>query len=104
LQEKADTIKNFNALMGPALREGYWQPEDYTDYGDQYNERFTIKLSDLKPVDGSTENTYFKWDDELFEGEQDIYYEYTAAQYKQAYPCIDLSKHPDILKMIVENK
>ena len=104
LKEKADTIKEFNALMGPALREGYWQPEDYTDYGDQYNERFTIKLSELDPIPGSTGNSYFKWDDELFEGEQDIYYEYTAAQYEQAYPCIDLSKHPDILKMIVENR
>jgi hypothetical protein len=30
--------------MGPALREGYWQPEDYNDYGDhkKYEGNFEI--------------------------------------------------------------
>jgi len=23
--------------MGPALREGYWQPEEYNNYGDVYS-------------------------------------------------------------------
>jgi len=27
-------------MMGPALREGYWQPEDYEDYGDKYIANF----------------------------------------------------------------
>jgi len=29
--------------MGPALREGYWQPDDYYDY----NNRFYINFSGL---------------------------------------------------------
>ena len=105
LQEKQNTIKQFNAMMGPALREGYWQPENYNDYGDQYNDRFNISLSSI-PDQGSTGNTVFKWDDELFEGEQDVFYRISAAEYKQAYPCIDLTtpNGKQILKLITTSK
>jgi len=24
----------FERIMGPALREGYWAPDEYNDYGD----------------------------------------------------------------------
>jgi len=39
MTEKNKCIKAFERMMGPALREGYWQPEDYTNYGDtkEYN-------------------------------------------------------------------
>jgi len=30
-------------MMGPALREGYWQPDDYSDYGDI--RKYTTKLN-----------------------------------------------------------
>ena len=36
LDEKQILIKDFEEMMGPALREGYWQPEDYQDYGNKY--------------------------------------------------------------------
>ena len=36
LEEKRKLIKEFEEMMGPALREGYWQPEDYKDYGNKY--------------------------------------------------------------------
>lgn len=103
LKQKQETIKQFNAIMGPALREGYWQPEDYNDYGDKYNDKLSISPTVLQPSLGATGYSYFKWDDTLFEGQQDLYYPYTVAEFKQSYPCIDLSKHLDILKMIVDN-
>ena len=105
IKEKEQLIKEFNAMMGPALREGYWQPEDYNDYGDQYNDRFIIKLNNVDLINGTTGNTYFKWDDELFESEQDIYYNFGADEVKQAYPCINLTTAHgrQILKMISEN-
>ena len=105
IRAKQQAIKDFNALMGPALREGYWQPEDYSDYGDQYNDRFIIRLNDPKEITGSTGNTYFKWDNELFESQQNIYYEFSAAQDKQIYPCIDLStaNGKKILQLIADN-
>ena len=105
LKLKRDTIRDFNAMMGPALREGYWQPEDYTDYGDQYNERYLINLANYSEggVDGSTGNSKFIWDEKLFEGEQDVYYEVSAAQYKQAYPCINLQNHSQVFKLMTQN-
>ena len=29
-------------MMGPALREGYWSPDGYTDYGDGHSDSLTI--------------------------------------------------------------
>jgi len=31
LEQKADLLKEFERVMGPALREGNWTPEDYTN-------------------------------------------------------------------------
>lgn len=42
LKKKEQYINSFNKMMGPALREGYWQPEDYHDYGDVYVDNFLI--------------------------------------------------------------
>lgn len=83
--EKDKLIKNFELLMGPALREGYWQPEDYTDYGDRYTDSFTINNTNEK-IKGTTPLASFIWDTELFEDEQQIYYEVGAEQAKQYYP------------------
>jgi hypothetical protein len=37
LKEKFEDVRKFDHLMGPAMRESYWQPEDYRDYGDYYS-------------------------------------------------------------------
>jgi len=36
--------------MGPALREGYWNPENYHDYGDLFTDDLTVShlLSKIK--------------------------------------------------------
>jgi len=31
-------------MMGPAIREGFWQPDDYKDYGDVYLDTLPIDL------------------------------------------------------------
>ena len=36
LDKKADLVADFENLMGPALREGSWQADNYTDYGSKY--------------------------------------------------------------------
>ena len=37
LDKEMRTIRqDFNEMMGPALREGYWQSDDHQDYGDKY--------------------------------------------------------------------
>ena len=105
IQNKNNLIKEFNALMGPALREGYWQPENYTDYGDQYNDSFNLSMNESEKIQGTTGNSYFLWDDKLFDNQQRLYYEYTAAQQKIPYPCIDLTTTHgrQILQLIANN-
>jgi hypothetical protein len=49
-------------MMGPALREGYWTPEDYTDYGDKYTDNITIPYNNLS-VNGSSGLLNFIWDE-----------------------------------------
>ena len=36
LENKAQLISDYEKMMGPALREGYWNPENYHDYGDLF--------------------------------------------------------------------
>lgn len=88
--EKEELIKDFELLMGPALREGYWQPEDYNDYGDTYTDSFQINQTG-EVIKGQTEKASYIWDTELFDEEQKLYYEVGAQQDQEHYPGILLS-------------
>ena len=77
--------------MGTALREGYWQPEDYTDYGDQHINNFDLSTS-AAILEGDGDNlSSMLWDNMLFDEEQKMYFEQGIEQRKVYYPCIDLS-------------
>ena len=89
LEEKATRVADFENMMGPALREGSWQADEYTDYGTKYSE-------DVPSATGGT-NAMFIWDEQAFDGEQ-LSYEETFGDDGQAisreyYPCIDLTNH-----------
>jgi len=91
IAEKNQKIKDFEMMMGPALREGYWQPEDYADYGDRYTDSLTIQSNDNVIVAGNTEHISFIWDTETIDdNEQKLYYETGVEQTVRHYPCIDL--------------
>lgn len=100
LQERYDNIKtekqkavyDFEGMMGPAIREGYWQADNYTDYG----EYITTRLNSVGQVDGKAS---LVWDQEAFEGEQLSYYEVGASQTKHYYPYFTLS--PDIAGLMM---
>lgn len=100
LQERYDNIKaekqkavyDFEGMMGPAIREGYWQADNYTDYG----EYITTNLNRVGQVDGKAS---LVWDQEAFEGEQLSYYEVGASQTKHYYPYFTLS--PDIAGLMM---
>ena len=93
VEEKKELIAKFEQMLGPALREGYWQPEDYKDYGNNlniaanvnytYNENFNTESTGMSYI--------FGWDTELLEDEQNIYYEQGANLERHYYPCIDLN-------------
>ena len=67
--EKQQLIEDFEKLMGPALREGTWQPEDYTDYGEHIEKSFTIDTTYQSYVD---DDVSFIWDTVPFEGEEQV--------------------------------
>lgn len=85
LNEKAKTIAEFENMMGPAIKEGSWQADNYTDYGTKYEEN----VSCVDTVNHAHIN--FKWDTEAFDEEQKVYYEEGTELTKVQYPCIDLT-------------
>lgn len=67
--EKQQLIEDFEKLMGPALREGTWQPEDYSDYGEYIEKSFVIDNLYHNYSDGDVS---FIWDTEPFDGEEQV--------------------------------
>ena len=94
LTAKQTKIKEFETIMGAALREGYWQPEDYTDYGNVYDATFYVWAGSNQEV----ERASFFWDTELFDYEQNSSYKFGILQEEKYYPCIDLTEHLDYVR------
>lgn len=115
LDEKELLLTRFERLMGPALREGYWQPEDYQDYGDQYLETFNTKNAPIAMtyytddeevkaminyIDDTTDDTKVQLkyilDSEPFTGEQVNYINSFTKDNGEEYlyyPCIKLTNN-----------
>lgn len=101
LVEKQKFITSFESMMGPALREGSWQADTYTDYGEKYQESINIGSG------SNNKHLSFKWDNEPFDGEQLNYFETFgdsgAAMEKNYYICIDLTNILDKIKNNLTN-
>ena len=91
LNAKKQEQSYFETLMGPALREGYWQPDDYHDYGDKHIDTLEIPSLYNESSVGVSGYTTFIWDAEKFDEELKLYYELGVNQTHVYYPCIDLS-------------
>ena len=89
LENKQAAVKAFEQMMGPALRESYWMPEDYSNYGDNYLD--TLNLNNN--VVGASGISKFIWDSTLFDEEQKSYYYVGAGLTQYNYPVFDLSGH-----------
>lgn len=75
------TRTDFEKMMGPALREGAWEPEDkYLDYGDKYS--ISRMVFNNNAYLGGLVNTIW---DLPFEGEQVLFYEEGVVQEKKYY-------------------
>lgn len=85
LEKKKKAISNFENMMGPALREGSWQADNPTDYGDKF-------VSIVKTTELSTDpNLEFFWDTEPFDGETENYEKVGATEDKVYYYAILLN-------------
>ena len=88
LQQKKIIINEFESLMGPALREGKWQPEDdYAGYGDIHTDSLQLTKTSIFNDNLSS----FGWDNILIDDEQDFNFDYGIAQEKYYYPCIEIT-------------
>ena len=99
LKDKFADTRKFDHLMGPAMRESYWQPEDYHDYGDYYSQRLNAIFFNNRNTEQPTWrdeqiSAGFFWDSELFPEEEKGYYylgvDTGETAKKHFYPCIDL--------------
>ena len=88
LEEKKEVISEFEQLMGPALREGFWQPEDTYSKQKEIKNYTVSNLSSEGSMTGDTE-AYFGWDASRFDEDTEFYY-YGINMDKKYYPCIDL--------------
>lgn len=103
LGQKNECIEKFNKMMGPALRESYWQPEDYNNYGNNYIDDLTLGYIYNDEDFGSSNYTKIFWDNELFDDEQQVTYKITAAEYTKSYPCIRLKNYMNSIKGYWDN-
>lgn len=102
IEDKKLTISKFEHMMGAALRESYWQPEDeYQNYGEKKEEDLTLFFHDVYAskqtatfFQNTTQNLFSSigWDAVLYDEEDKLYYESSVLKTKVFYPCIDLSK------------
>ena len=96
LNAKKKYIADFEKMMGPAIRESYWQPDEYTDYGDNYIDAFSFSANGTSVNNSSSELTELIWDTTTFSDELNkADYEITVNQNKIAYPIIDLTNYLD---------
>lgn len=79
LEEKSILIADFENMMGPALKEGSWQAENYTDYGSKYEQQVEIGKLDSNSI------VNFDWDSEAFDEEQLLYYPLSGEENNQKY-------------------
>ena len=79
---------DFAKLMGAALREGSWKPDNYKNCENKVNTLYNIGDAAL-PSSSST--IPLIWDDNLFEGEEETYYKLGVAQQEVYYPYIPIT-------------
>lgn len=102
LEEKSLLIADFENMMGPALKEGSWQAENYSDYGSKYSGN--VYVEETEEQKNTVEHIVFNWDTVPFDEEQSLYYETFGEEgnslVQKYYPCIDISS---ILNEIKDN-
>lgn len=94
VEQKKILITQFENMMGPALREGFWQPEDeYTGYGDKYAPD-NVMFSFVRATRPEFSDDLFSlgFDDTPFDDEPVNYYSLGVnIEDKHYYPLVNIS-------------
>ena len=70
-EEKEQILSEFEEMMGPALREGYWQPEDYSDYGNKY----LVNINQTSFKENNNILSYNLYDEQYYDDNNKITYQ-----------------------------
>lgn len=98
IDEKQIEIIKFEKLMGSALREGYWQPDNYTDYGNKFTGAVTVPFkANQASIIGASDETKFIWDTEAFDNELTYHYTVGVEEDTDYHLAIDLSSLKDLV-------
>lgn len=90
IEEKSKEVSRFENIMGPALREGTWQPEDnYAKYAE--HKTISLNFSTNINISHTQEEITLFWDEKPFAEEMKSYVEMGASLEKEYYPCIPLT-------------
>lgn len=112
LNEKEVVIDKFNRMMGPALREGYWQPDDIHDYGDMFQDSFIIYPSQNGSIQSDTNTNKnftsgyvnFLWDSyKYYDNESPFIYESEVRGTHETYIAINLTNYMDLFVNYFDN-
>ncbi len=118
LKAKEIEYNKLERMMGPALREGYWQPDNYHDYGDSYDATFRLTAkktllvaSDDEPSsfnnfipesqvwataqdDGLAPHMQVIWDcNKYYENEEPLVYTSSISENRDQHLTIDVSAY-----------
>ena len=94
LKEKADLQVEFDLMMGPAIREGNWTPEDFSNYGRKHHSN--VKISEgIENVESDDPLLSFVLDETSFDGELELSWDIDAyhPDQKAYYPFIILNPY-----------
>lgn len=92
LSKKEEYLQEFQHMMGAALREGYWSPENYQDYGEKHSVTHSLSDATVDMVADSGDSAIIGWDNILFDDEQKLTYQLGVNLEEHYYPCIDLTQ------------
>ena len=92
LDNKKKLITEFEEEMGIAIREGYWQPENYNDYGNRMVDSALMDLGSEAdvPIECNTSYAELIWSTESLVGEYQTNYKIGVDENSQYYFCIRL--------------
>lgn len=116
LEQKNKLLQEFQETMGPALREGNWTPEDYTNVA-HASYQFINKITTGVITGNTTSSTYeiahnprgpvakLIWDCDLLYNEQDVKYKNLSEQYSYYYILtLDVDDMAEISKFYANQK
>lgn len=97
LKEKEKLRVDFELMMGPAIREGNWTPEEFGNYVSKYYDPIEFNGKANNVIKESSLLSLI-FDEKKFDGDTEIFWEEGLNLQKEYYPIIILNKYINKIK------